>query len=76
MKAEESSAQTFGQKMALAVIILVMEALGTIFVLAEVPGGGVWLHTIGMLLVLSGIILVDEIKEKREFWNQVKSLFE
>ena len=76
MKAEESSAQTFGQKMALAVIILVMEALGTIFVLAEVQGGGVWLHTIGMLLVLSGIILVDEIKEKREFWNQVKSLFE
>jgi len=77
MKKEvETDNQTFGQKMTLAAAVFLCEVLGAIFVLAEVPGGGVWLHTIGMGLVLSGIVLTDEIKEKREFWNQVKKLFE
>lgn len=65
--------QTFGQKLVLCVIAGTMFLTGLIFVEVEVEGGGVWLHTIGMLLTLSSILFADEIKGKRAFLRCLKN---
>lgn len=70
--------QSLAQKLAISVIAGTMLLVGITLTMVEPAsiqksGSFVWLHTIGMLLAMSSILVANEIKDKREFLSTMKN---
>ena len=74
MEKSREKEQSMATKLALLLTAVSLFAVG-LFATAIGTVDQVWEHTLGLCMVLSSILLVDEIEEKRQFVKDLLNLF-